>query len=59
VREIVAVPGRVEGDIVETEPVFAWSGGHLRRSSGYPPHLHRFEERGFDVASLLDRAVVP
>ena len=56
VREIVGVPGRTEGDVVEIEPIFAWSDGQLRRSTGYPPHLQRFEERGIDVMSLIDRA---
>ena len=54
VREIVAVPGRVEGDVVEIEPIFSWADGRLRRSTGYPPHLHRFEERGIDVMALVD-----
>jgi pilus assembly protein CpaF len=56
VREVVGVPGRVEGDIVEIEPIFRWADGRLRRSTGYPPHLHRFEERGIDVMSLIDGA---
>ena len=37
VNEIVAVPGRVENDVIEAEPIFERRGGELRRSSGMPP----------------------
>jgi pilus assembly protein CpaF len=53
VREIVGVPGRTEGDVIELESVFGWSKGMLVRGSGFPPHPDRFEERGFDLRSLL------
>ncbi len=53
VREIVGVPGRIEGDVIELEHLFRWSQGSLVRGSGFPPHLDRFEERGFDLRSLL------
>jgi pilus assembly protein CpaF len=53
VREIVAVPGRVEQDVVETADVFTTRGGQLVRADGYPPHLDRFERIGVDVAALL------
>ncbi len=53
VREIVAVPGRVEGDVVELEPIFARRGGQLMRIDGYPPHVERFERVGLDVAKVL------
>ncbi len=56
VREIVAVPGRVEQDVVETADVFTTRGGHLVRADGYPPHLDRFERIGVDVAALLSGA---
>jgi pilus assembly protein CpaF len=55
VREIVAVPGRVEGDVVETADVFTTRGGELVRADGYPPHLDRYALAGFDVAALLAR----
>lgn len=55
VREIVAVPGRAEGGVVETEDVFATRGGLLTRASGYPPHLDRFERAGIDVLAILGR----
>jgi pilus assembly protein CpaF len=53
VREIVAVPGRVESDVVELEPIFARRGGQLVRIDGYPPHVERFERVGLDVAKVL------
>jgi len=53
VREIVAVPGRVELDVVETADVFTTRGGRLVRADGFPPHEDRFERCGIDLASLL------
>ncbi|MEA2484340.1 MAG: pilus assembly protein CpaF [Thermoleophilaceae bacterium] len=53
VREIVAVPGRVEGDVVETADVFTNRGGRLVRADGYPPHAERFEWVGADLPRLL------
>jgi pilus assembly protein CpaF len=54
VNEIVAVPGRVEHDIIETEPIFVLHDGQLRRQSGMPPRPERFEQIGIDVAPLLN-----
>jgi pilus assembly protein CpaF len=53
VREIVAVPGRVEGDVVETADIFTQREGVLRRADGFPPHADRFRRAGFEVAALL------
>ena len=53
IREIVAVPGRVEGDVVETADLFVQRDGVLRRGQGFPPHLDRFRRAGYDVATLL------
>ena len=53
VREIVAVPGRVENDVVETADVFTQRGDRLTRADGYPPHEERFRRRGIDLAALL------
>ncbi|MEI2826801.1 MAG: ATPase, T2SS/T4P/T4SS family [Dermatophilaceae bacterium] len=53
VREIVAVPGRVEGDVVETADIFTSKGGFLRRADGFPPHPERFERAGYRLAALL------
>ncbi|WP_166356360.1 CpaF family protein [Phytoactinopolyspora limicola] len=56
VEEIVAVPGRVEGGVVELEPIFTHDGHHLVRADGYPPHPKRFERAGFDLQTLLGPA---
>jgi pilus assembly protein CpaF len=59
VREIVAVPGRIEGDIVETADVFTTRKGDLVRADGFPPHLERFERIGVELPRLLDPASQP
>ncbi len=53
VNEIVAVPGRVENDIVETEPVFARQAGDLVHTGGMPTRLDSFERVGLDVHRIL------
>ena len=53
VREVVAIPGRVEGDVVETADIFTQREGVLRRADGFPPHAERFRRAGYDVAALL------
>jgi pilus assembly protein CpaF len=53
VREIVAVPGRVEGDVIETADVFMSRGDRLVRAEGWPPHADRFARAGYDLAELL------
>ncbi len=53
VREIIAVPGRVEGDVVEVADLFTTQDGVLRRGDGFPPHPERFERAGYRVAELL------
>ena len=54
VREIVGLPGRVEGDVVEMADLFTRGEGHeLRRADGFPPHPDRFERAGFDLRQLL------
>jgi pilus assembly protein CpaF len=55
VREVVAVPGRVEGDVVETADIFTQRDGVLRRADGFPPHPERFRRAGYDIAALLGR----
>lgn len=52
-REVVAIPGRVEGDIVETADVFTTVGHRLVRADGWPPHQDRFQRAGFELARLL------
>jgi pilus assembly protein CpaF len=53
VREIVGVPGRVEHDVIEIEPIFDTVGGRLTRVRGVPPRADRFAQAGFDLQSLL------
>jgi pilus assembly protein CpaF len=53
VNEIVSVPGRVENDIIETEPLFERSDGELRRAAGTPTRLDRFRRIGIDVHEIL------
>src|SRR3954466_16429918 len=55
VREIVAVPGRAEGDVIEIADLFVTRGGVLRRADGFPPHREAFERAGYDVTALLGR----
>lgn len=54
VNEIVGVPGRVENDVIEVEPLFVRQGGELRRTHGMPPRLELFERHGIDVHALLN-----
>ncbi len=55
VREVLALPGRVEGDVVETADIFTTRRGRLVRADGFPPHPERFEAAGLDLARLLAR----
>jgi pilus assembly protein CpaF len=55
VREIVALPGRAEGDVVEVAQIFGTGpDGRLTRADGYPPHPERFAWAGYDLSDLLD-----
>ncbi|WP_148570918.1 ATPase, T2SS/T4P/T4SS family [Nocardioides caldifontis] len=56
VQEVVAVPGRTEGDTIETEPVFVRQDGALVRGGGLPPRRERFDRVGIDVARLLNES---
>ncbi|GGK64022.1 hypothetical protein GCM10011509_10540 [Ornithinimicrobium pekingense] len=53
VREIAALPGRVEGDVVEIADIFVRRDGQLVRADGYPPHEERFVRAGYDLRALL------
>jgi len=56
VNEIVAVPGRVESDVIEAATVFERHGPGaegLRRGSGMPPRVERYERIGVDLHGLL------
>jgi pilus assembly protein CpaF len=52
-EEIVAVPGRVEQDVIETATLFERVGGELRRGAGVPGRLERYQRVGVDVLRLL------
>lgn len=54
VREIVALPGRVEAGTVETADIFTTRDGALVRADGFPPHEDRFARNGFHLPTLLD-----
>jgi pilus assembly protein CpaF len=56
VREIVAVPGRVEQGVIEVADLFHRRGDDLVRGEGYPPHEDRFARSGFALAELLGMA---
>ena len=56
VNEIVAVPGRVENDIIEAEPIFMRTGGDLKRHSGIPPRTDRYDRIGVDVHRILNES---
>jgi pilus assembly protein CpaF len=53
VNEIVGVPGRVENDIIEAEPIFERTTGELRRTGGMPPRFELFERQGIDIHRIL------
>jgi pilus assembly protein CpaF len=56
VNEIVAVPGRVENDTIETESIFVREGDRLVRATGMPPRPERYERVGVDVHDVLNGA---
>ncbi|MGB7448294.1 MAG: ATPase, T2SS/T4P/T4SS family [Ornithinimicrobium sp.] len=53
VQEIVALPGRAEGEVIEVADLFVRDDTALVRGQGYPPHAQRFAGAGFDLAELL------
>ena len=54
VNEIVGVPGRVENDIIEAEPLFERTGGELRRTGGMPPRPELYDRVGVDLRRILN-----
>ena len=58
VEEVVAVTGRVENDLIESEPVFATHDGQIRRMSGVPTRPERYAQAGIDLARILDTAEI-
>ena len=55
VTEIVGVPGRAEGDVVETADIFVTRDDELVRADGWPPHSERFDRAGYSLPTLLGR----
>lgn len=53
VREILAVSGRVEGDVVESTELFIDSGNGLERGAGSVAHPELFNNAGYNVTELL------
>lgn len=53
VNEIVSVPGRVEADVIEVEPLFVRDGGGLRRTGGVPARVERYDRVGVDIHQVL------
>lgn len=56
VREIVGIPGRVEGGVIEIADLFRLVGDDLVRGDGFPPHEERFARAGYSVRHLLGGA---
>ncbi len=56
VNEIVAVPGRTENDIIETEPIFERGEGDLVYVGGRPPRAQRYARAGVDLEGILGKA---
>jgi pilus assembly protein CpaF len=56
VNEIVAVPGRVESDTIETETIFSRQDDQLVRATGMPPRPERYDQVGIDVHTVLNGA---
>ena len=52
-REVPQVPGRVEDDVIEIEPIFTTRDGRLSRAQGTPPRRERFARVGIDPSRLL------
>ncbi len=53
VSEVVAVPGRVERGVIETETLFLRRAGDLVRTTGMPTQVEAFERAGIDLFALL------
>lgn len=51
--QILAVSGRVEGDRIETVPLFERRGERLAWTGHQPPFQDRFDSAGIDVRELL------
>jgi pilus assembly protein CpaF len=54
VEEVAAVPGRVENDVIEIEPILVRQHERLVRTQGMPPRPDRYDRHGIDVRTLLN-----
>lgn len=54
VSEVLAVPGRVEGNRIETSTLFTFDSSRCERGPGGLDMHERFAAAGFDLASLLE-----
>ena len=54
VAEVLAVPGRVEGNRIETATLFTFDGRRCERGAGSLDLHDRFAAAGFDLSSLLE-----
>jgi pilus assembly protein CpaF len=52
VREVVAVPGRVEAGVVETAEIYGERDSRLVRGDGFPPHSERFSRVGAQTSDV-------
>lgn len=50
---IIAVPGRIEGSVIETCALFARRDGALVWTGHPTPHRQRFEDAGIDIEEVL------
>jgi pilus assembly protein CpaF len=53
VEEVIAVPGRVDGGEIESQPLFCQVAGELLWTGRYPPHEERFLAAGIDLGEVL------
>jgi pilus assembly protein CpaF len=53
VEEVLAVPGRVHGGEIESQPLFCQVAGELLWTGRYPPHEERFLAAGIDLGEVL------
>lgn len=52
-REVLSIPGRVEGERIEAAEVWSWDGHDLRRGPGGSEWYERFEQAGFDLRAIV------
>ncbi len=54
VAEIIGLPGRVDGGVIEMSDLFHLTDAGLVRGDGFPPYPERFARSGFDVVELVN-----